>query len=238
MPRELEMISGYDTPVPALLAEIVSSNCESVAYTYTEPTIFFEYAYDLAKEVHKENIKNIYVTNGYMTPEMLNLIAPYLDAANVDLKAFQEKTYQRYVGASLQPVLDSLIQMKALGIWVEVTTLIIPGINDQPDELREISKFIVSELGEDTPWHISRFFPHYKMMNFTPTPMSTMKNAYEIGKEKGLSYVYFGNISGESNTYCPQCGDVLVRRLGYWIQDIKVVQGVCSTCCYIIPGIW
>lgn len=238
MPREQGMISGGSTHPDQIFSDILSKRCLSVAYTYTEPTIFFEFSYDIARLARDAGIGNVYVTNGYMTPEMLDLMGPYLDAANVDLKAFREKTYKRYVGAGLQPVLDSLNLIKKMGIWVEVTTLVIPGINDDLDELREIARFVSRELGEETPWHISRFFPHYKMSNIPPTPISTMVKALEIGREEGLDYVYLGNVSGESNTVCHHCGEVLVRRQGYWLAEHKLKDGVCPACQTKIAGIW
>jgi len=238
MPLERGMITGYDTLPERIVSNIIESRCLSVAYTYTEPTIFFEYTYDIARLAHKVDVANIYVTNGYMTSEMLDLMAPYLDAANVDLKAFKEKTYKRYVGAGLQPVLDSLKMMKALGIWIEVTTLLIPGINDDFNEIREIAKFISKELGQETPWHISRFFPHYKMSNLPATPTLTMSKAADIGREEGLHYVYLGNVGGESNTICHQCGELLVKRRGYWIAENKLTTGICPTCHTYIPGVW
>ncbi|MBU1661415.1 MAG: AmmeMemoRadiSam system radical SAM enzyme, partial [Chloroflexi bacterium] len=204
MPREQDLIAGRDATPKQIVADALDSGCRSIAYTYTEPTIFFEYAYDTARLAHAAGIANVYVTNGYMSTEMLETFHPHLDAANVDLKAFRDETYRRYVGAGLQAVLDSLISMKRLGIWVEVTTLVIPGINDDPCELREAAQFVAQELGTETPWHISRFFPHYKMGDIPPTPVETMRRAYEIGWEEGLRYVYLGNVGGESNTVCHQ----------------------------------
>ncbi|GAI02889.1 unnamed protein product, partial [marine sediment metagenome] len=171
---------------------------KSIAYTYTEPTIFFEYAYDTAKLAHEVDIKNVFVTNGYMTEEAIKKIEPYLDAANVDLKSFSDDFYRKLCGAKLQPVLDALKLMKKLGIWVEVTTLIIPTLNDSSEELREIAKFIVNELGEGTPWHISRFYPAYNLTDKPPTPIETIHKAREIGLNEGLKYVYEGNVPGST----------------------------------------
>jgi pyruvate formate lyase activating enzyme len=178
----------------------------SIAYTYTEPTIFFEYTYDTAKLARDAGLENVYVTNGYMTAETLRTIKPYLDAANVDLKGFRDETYRKYVGARLQPVLDSLREMKRLGIWIEVTTLVVPGVNDDPAELENAAKFVANDLGVDTPWHISRFFPAYKMTDASPTPVATLQRARQIGLEAGLRYVYLGNVRGEENTFCPGVG--------------------------------
>lgn len=238
MPRESGLIRGYTVSPQKVVTEAIKSHCLSIAYTYTEPTIFFEYSFDIAQLAHQAGIANIYVTNGYMTPEMLDFFNPYLNAANVDLKAFREKTYRHYVGASLQPVLDSLKKMKSLGIWVEVTTLVVPGVNDDPEELRDAARFIVSDLGAGTPWHISRFFPHYKVTNIPPTPIATLELALRIGKEEGLNFVYLGNVGGETNTVCPQCGELLIRRRGYWIPENKLHNGTCPNCHTNIPGVW
>jgi pyruvate formate lyase activating enzyme len=175
-----------------------------------------------------------------MTVEMLETIHPYLDAANVDLKAFRKKTYHRYVGASLQPVLDSMKAMKRLGIWLEVTTLVIPGINDDSAELRDAVQFIAHELGVNTPWHISRFFPAYKMMDVPPTPLATLQRARQIGLEEGLHHVYVGNIPDDRGqyTFCPECGRLLIQRQGYWIAENEIRDGRCPACGTPIAGVW
>jgi pyruvate formate lyase activating enzyme len=238
MPREQGVVQGYDAPPNVIVNEAIRSHSRSIAYTYTEPTIFFEYTLDISRLAHEAGIANIFVTNGYMTSEMLQMMHPLLDAANVDLKAFQEKTYKRYVGSGLQPVLDRLLEMKKLGIWLEVTTLIIPGINDDLKELRNIAQFMAEELGLDTPWHLSRFFPHYKMSNIPPTPVQTLQSAYEIGKEEGLKYVYLGNVGGESNTKCHHCDALLIRRHGYWIPENHLIEGKCPKCGTLASGVW
>jgi len=215
-----------------------AAGCSSIAYTYTEPTVFSEYAYDTARLAHEAGLANIYVTNGYMTEEMLETFHPYLDAANVDLKAFRDETYKRYVGARLQPVLNSLRVMKRLGIWLEVTTLVIPGINDDPAELRDATSFVVQELGVETPWHISRFFPAYEMTDVPPTPVSTLQRAREIGLEEGLKYVYVGNVpdDGNQDTICPACGRVVIRRHGFAVTN-HIRSGRCPDCGASIAGI-
>jgi pyruvate formate lyase activating enzyme len=173
-----------------------------------------------------------------MSQAMLESFHPYLDAANVDLKAFRKETYRRYVGAGLQPVLDNLKLMKQLGIWLEVTTLVIPDLNDDPAELRDAARFIAQELGSDTPWHISRFFPGYKMTDRPPTPIETLQKAREIGLEEGLHYIYLGNVAEESNTTCHHCGRILIRRKGYWIAENKIRESRCPNCGASIAGIW
>jgi pyruvate formate lyase activating enzyme len=238
MPREHDFIAGREAHPNELVASALDTGSQSIAYTYTEPTIFFEYTYDTARLAHQAGLANMYVTNGYMTQEMLEIFHPYLDAANVDLKAFRKETYHRYVGAALQPVLDNLKLMKRLGIWLEVTTLVIPDLNDDPAELRDAANFIAQELGIDTPWHISRFFPGYKMTDRQPTPIKTLHMAEAIGREEGLHYVYPGNIAGESNTMCPQCGQLLIRRRGYGIVENHIQNSCCPFCGTQVAGIW
>jgi pyruvate formate lyase activating enzyme len=240
MPRERELITGRKATPEEIVGSALESGSRSIAYTYTEPTIFFEYAYDTARLARQAGLANIYVTNGYMTKEMLEMFHPYLDAANVDLKAFKEKTYHRYVGAGLQPVLDNMILMKKLGIWLEVTTLVIPGINDTPAELRGAAQFVAQQLGPETPWHISRFFPAYKMTDIPPTPLATLQFARQIGLEEGLQYVYIGNIPNDNSqdTFCSKCGHPLIQRQGYWIAKNEIQDGRCPHCGSSIAGIW
>jgi pyruvate formate lyase activating enzyme len=206
--------------------------CASIAYTYTEPTVFFEYAYDTAKIATARGIKNVFVTNGYMTEEALGEIEPYLDAANVDLKGFTDEFYRRTCGAQLQPVLDAIRLMHQMGVLVEVTTLIVPGHNDSDEELRRIARFL-ADISLDLPWHISRFVPHYKMTDVPPTPVETLHRAAEIGYETGLRYVYAGNVPGDryESTYCPNCGEVAIQRFGYHTQ-VKLDGNRCKNCGY------
>ena len=213
------------------------SDCQSIAYTYTEPTVFFEYAYDIARLARKTNLANIYITNGYMSKEMLELSQPYLDAANVDLKTFSNKTYKHYIGGHLQPVLNTLKLMKKLGIWLEITTLIIPGINDTKNELKDIAKFIANELGIDTPWHLSRFFPAYKM-NAPVTPLETLEQAKSIGLKAGLRYIYKGNIADDESvdTYCSRCKRILIRRSRFNVLENYIRRGCCPDCNFQIAG--
>ena len=238
MPREQDLATGEKASPEQIVAAAQQAGCRSLAYTYTEPTIFFEYAYDTACLAHEVGLSNIYVTNGYMTEEMLETFHPHLDAANVDLKAFRDETYRKYVGARLQPVLDSLKVMKQLGIWLEVTTLVIPGINDDPAELRDAAHFVAEELGVETPWHISRFFPAYKMTDVPATPIPTLQRAREIGLEAGLRYVYVGNVPDDSSqdTVCPGCGGVLIRRHGVETTN-RVRNGRCPDCGATLAGV-
>jgi len=179
-------------PIEVVESALISG-CRSVAYTYTEPTIYFEFAYDCAKLAKEKELANIFVTNGYMGTEVLEEIGPYLDAANVDLKSFREDSYRKYCKASLKPVLDNIVLMKKLGIWVELTTLIVPGRNDSKEELKDIATFIAS-IDKDIPWHVSRFFPNYKLVELSLTEVSSLKEAYKIGKDAGLNHIYLGNV--------------------------------------------
>ena len=237
--QRTEYIPGQDITPEQIVAMAQGYECRSIAHTYTEPIIFFEYAYEIAQKAHDADIKNIFVTNGYFTEESLKAIAPYLDAANVDLKSFEDRFYRRLVGAKLQPVLDSLKMMKKLGIWVEVTTLIIPTHNDSEDNLKNIASFIHDDLGSETPWHISRFYPHYKLMDVPPTPVATLRKARQIGLKAGLRYVYSGNVPGDEgeSTYCYQCGKVLIKRWGYQILDNKIKNSKCFYCGAAIDGV-
>ena len=215
------------------------NSCRSISYTYTEPTIFFEYAYNTAILAHEQGLLNIFVTNGYINPEPLQVIHEYLDAANVDLKSFNDNFYKKMTGARLTPVLDTLKLMKKLSIWVEVTTLIIPGENDSAEELKQIANFIKNELGAETPWHISRFYPQYQATDHPPTPVTTLEKAREIGLEQGLRYVYMGNVPGNQaeNTYCYNCGKLLIERYGYQIMENNIVSGNCKFCNAQIDGL-
>jgi len=238
MPPEQHLILGEEASPEQVVAAAQRSGCKSIAYTYTEPTVFFEYTYDTGQLAHEAGLANIYVTNGYMTEEMLETLHPYLDAANVDLKAFRDQTYRTYVGARLQPVLDAMKVMHKLGIWLEVTTLVIPDVNDDPGELRDAAKFVAQDLGVDTPWHISRFFPSYQMLDVPPTPVATLRKARDIGLEEGLKYVYIGNVpdGGGQDTLCPECEQVVIHRRGYATTS-HVHDGHCPHCGALIAGV-
>lgn len=190
----IDDISYEDLPPEKVIANTKKYHCPSIAYTYTEPTIFLEYALDCMKLAKKEDLKNVWVSNGFMSPETLKKITPYLDAINVDLKGFREETYQKYCGAQLKPVLENLKKIAKSKIHLEVTTLIIPGVNDSEKELKDIANFIAKDLGKNTPWHISRFFPAFKMMDTPITPAETLDKAEKIGKSAGLKHIYKGNI--------------------------------------------
>jgi len=238
MPRDQGRILGEDVGPETIVTQAKKAGCRTIAYTYTEPTIYFEYAYDIAQAATREGLKNIFVTNGYMTEEALRTLHPHLHGANVDLKAFQENFYQNRCGAKLEGVLRSLRVMKDLGVWVEITTLLIPGLNDGEDELGNLAQFIVS-LGKETPWHISRFHPMYKMLDRSPTSVAILERARQIGLKAGLRYVYTGNVPGDpgEDTFCYNCGKLLVDRFGFQIQVYKVKGQKCASCGSPIDGI-
>jgi pyruvate formate lyase activating enzyme len=238
MPRERNIIAGEEVSPEEIVAAAGQSGCRSIAYTYTEPTIFFEYAYDTARLAHDAGLANVLVTNGYMTEEMLEAFDPYLDAANVDLKGFRDQVYRRYIGARLQPVLDSMVKMAELGVWVEVTTLVVPDVNDDSAQLRDAARFVAQELGVDTPWHVSRFWPSYEMTDVDPTSVAKLREAVAIGREEGLRYIYTGNVPGESSTLCHNCERLLIRRNGYAILENHVQPGGrCPDCEAPVAGI-
>lgn len=225
-------------------AEVVAlarrRNAPSIAYTYTEPSIFYEYVLDTAKRAKREGIRNVLVTCGYLNEKPLRELAKHVDAANVDLKGFSEAFYRKYCDARLQPVLDALKVLKEEGVLVEVTNLIIPGGNDDPKMIRDMCKWIVKELGPETPLHFSRYHPDYKMERPGPTPVATLEKARRIAKEVGLKHVYVGNVyvAGGGDTYCPKCGKLLIRRRGYWVRENHVVKGKCKFCGAKIEGVF
>ncbi len=238
-PRDRISIAGFELAPEAIVAKALATGCRSISYTYTEPTIFYEYAYDTAVLAHAAGLKNVFVTNGYITPEALAHIRPYLDAANIDLKGFSEKFYQEVVHAMLHEVLDSIVEYKRQGVWVELTTLIIPGWNDADDELQGIARFIAEKAGVETPWHVTQFYPTYKLTDRPATPVSTLRRARQIGLAAGLRYVYEGNVPGEGgeNTWCPSCGNLLIQRFGFSIGENRIREGKCPGCGVVVDGV-
>jgi len=213
--------------------------CASISYTYVEPTIFMEFALDTARLAAEQGIKNVFVSNGYTTPEATRELAPFLDGNNIDLKAFTDKFYREVCGARLQPVLDTITLMKELGVWVEVTTLIIPDWNDSDAELQDIANFIKS-LDPEIPWHVTRFHPTYKMTDRPSTPLVSIKKAREIGLAAGLKHVYTGNVldpEGES-TYCPNCKEKLISRSGFGAEIVNLDNGKCRSCQTPLAGVF
>lgn len=218
----------------------VEHGCKTISYTYSEPTIFYEYARDIGRLAKKEGIENVFVTNGYMTREMLDDSRDWLTAANVDLKAFKNETYHKIMKADLNGVLDSIAHMKKLGLWIEITTLVVPQMNDDERELADIARFIAG-VGRDIPWHVSRFHPQYKMTDRKPTPIATMRRAYELGKKAGLKYIYMGNVTGDDteNTFCWNCNEKLIERFGFSIGKVKLTKAcICPKCSSKIDGVF
>ena len=235
--KEAGLASQFYSP-DEIVRAAKEQSCQSISYTYTEPTIYFELAYDTAKLAKKEGLGNSFVTNGYMTPEALETINPYLDACNVDLKSFSDRFYKKLCKARLEPVLDSIRHMKRLGIFVEITTLVVPGQNDSDEELTLIARFIAG-VDPEIPWHISRYHPDFKFDSVPSTPVQTLRKAYEIGKREGLDYIYIGNVAGESeDTFCPRCGKSLIKRRVYEVCTNKLKKGTCSFCGFKISGVF
>jgi pyruvate formate lyase activating enzyme len=234
-----EDMEGYEMKPEEIVREAEKRGCRSISYTYTEPTVFFEYALDTARIARDRGISNSFVTNGYMTAEAVEEIRPYLDAVNVDLKFFKDSSYRKICGARLDPVIRSIENLKKAGIWVEVTTLIVPGENDSEKELRDIAGFLAG-VGKEIPWHISRFHPDYKYTSSHPTPVDIIKKAAEIGREEGLKYIYMGNVPDAGKTQCPSCGKTIIDRSGFsaGIEEKPFIDGKCSFCGELIEGIW
>jgi pyruvate formate lyase activating enzyme len=239
LPQERPDLPGEEAAPEAIAAAAQKARCLSISYTYTEPTIFLEYARDIAAPAAAGGLKNVFVTNGYMTAEALDAMDPLLDAANVDLKAFKEDFYRKQCGAKLGPVLETLKAMKRKKVWLEITTLIIPTLNDDPGELQDLAQFIQRELGPETPWHISRFHPTFKLMDRPVTPVKTLQQARDIGRQAGLRYVYTGNVPGDDGekTFCHQCGQLLIDRFGFSILKNNLQSGGCPQCGTPLAGV-
>jgi pyruvate formate lyase activating enzyme len=232
--------TNYSLPPEAVVVAAIKSGCESIAYTYTEPSNFFEYMLDVAILARKKGILNVYHSNGYINPEPLKQLCMYLDAADIDLKGFSQPFYAKNCDANLKPVLETLKTLKEKGIWLEITNLIIPGQNDDPAIMAEMCTWIRNNLGPDVPVHFSRFFPMYKMTNASPTPLSTVERAREIAMKTGLHYAYTGNVPGNAgeSTYCPGCKKLLIKRAGYSVLSNDVKNGKCKYCGVTIKGLW
>jgi len=239
-PHEQKSIAGSDVPPEQLVQRALDAGCRSIAYTYTEPTIYFEYAFETAKLARQAGLGNVFVSNGYITPEALETIAPYLDAANIDLKGFNDDTYRKLTGAALQGVLDCLRDYRRHGIWTEVTTLLIPGRNDDPQELRKLTRFIADELGPETPWHVTGFYPTYKLQDAPPTSLASLQAARKIGQQAGLQFVYTGNRgdADSESTRCPACHKIVIERSGFRLVTNHLQQGECPWCSAAISGLF
>jgi len=223
-----------------LIALTKEANCPSLAYTYTDPIIYYEYTYDSAKLARQAGIRNVLVTAGYINEDPWRRLLQYVDAANIDLKALSDEFYRDVCSATLKPVQDALIIAKASGVLVEVTNLIIPTLNDKAEQIRDLCRWVKANLGGETPLHFSRFFPRYKMRHLPPTSLKTLDLAREIAMDEGLQYVYIGNILSKEgqSTYCPECKKLLIERTGYTILQNRIEQGRCPDCKKEIYGVW
>lgn len=233
-----EAVPGERLAPSEIVEAALDTGCRSIAYTYTEPTVFYELAYDTAVLARARGLKNIFVTSGFISEAPLRKLATVLDAANVDLKFFNPDSYKRVSRARLEPILDAIRLYRALGVWVEVTTLVVPGLNDSDAELARIAGFVAS-VGAEVPWHVSQFYPAWKMRDRPATPIETLRRAAALGREAGLRYVYEGNVPGEKgeNTYCPQCRALLIRRYGNRLLGNRVRDGMCPQCGSRIDGV-
>ena len=243
----LEYFKGLkQTPPEEVMVSALKANCGSISYTYTDPAVFFDYSLDVMELAHKKGLKNIFVTNGYYTEESVNAVKGFLDAANVDIKFFNDASYRRICGGRLEPVLEAVKLFYKQGVHLELTTLLIDEYNNNDEEIKKIADFIVS-VDSNLPWHISRFFPSYKMQDGNITAEKTIVNAYNIGKEAGLKYIYAGNIQldGYEDTHCPSCGNLLIKRRRYNILENNMIKGIavagegkCKFCGYKIYGVF
>jgi pyruvate formate lyase activating enzyme len=236
-PKETQ---NYDLMPPKVVEECLANGCTSIAYTYSEPITFYEYMYDTALLARAKGIGNIMVTAGYINEKPLRKLCGVIDAANVDLKSFSEELYMMLNSGKLQPVLNTLKIMKELGVWLEITNLVVPTWTDDMDMIKEMCGWLASNGFEGTPLHFSRFYPQYQLQNLPPTPQSTLTQAREIAIKEGIKYVYIGNIPGDpsSNTYCPGCKKLLVERKGYTISQNHIIGSRCRYCSAVIPGVW
>ncbi len=215
------------------------NNAPSIAFTYTEPTVFYEYMFDTAVLARSKGLKTVMISNGYINPTPLADLIPYLDAANIDLKSLDDATYRTLTGGRLQPVLDTLLALKKAGVWTEITHLVIPQTTDNPGHFKALCQWLVDNGFKDNPIHISRFYPSYKLEHLSPTPIATMNRARDIALEAGLQYVYVGNMpeDGDSHTYCPQCDQAVIKRHRYTLQQVSLTNGACNNCGTSLPGI-
>ncbi len=231
-------IAGRSVTAEQVVTSAVEQGCTSISYTYVEPTIFYEFSRDCALPAAEKGIRNIYVSNGYMTPETGKELSGFIDAVNIDIKSFSDSFYKKICKARLQPVLDSVELFYKQGVWVEVTTLVIPGLNDSKEELEKIANFIC-DISPDIPWHVSAFRPAYKMMDRPSTSPSLLERARDLGSAAGLRYIYLGNVFGNDvNTACHECGENVVYRVNYTVNNNLLVAGKCPRCSAGIPGVW
>jgi len=235
-----EQISSFYLPPAAAATEAQRQSCASIAYTYSEPVVFFEYMVDTARAARKKGLRNVVVTNAFIDPEPLRELCRQVDAIKVDLKAFTDKFYREVCNGELKPVLQSLQLLQKHGIWYEIVYLVVPTLNDQEEPIRKMCLWIKRELAPDVPLHFTRFQPMYLLKNLPPTPIESLERARQIALAEGLRFVYLGNVPGHEgeNTYCPRCRKTLIRRLGYTVRENNVRKGTCRFCGERIPGVW
>jgi pyruvate formate lyase activating enzyme len=238
-PRLGQRLPTHVTPPAVVVEEAVEGDADAIAYTYVEPTVFLEYALDVGRLAREAGLRNLFITDGYATPEAVALLATVIDAANVDLKSFDDRFYRRLCGARLQPVLDGIVAMRDAGIFLELTTLVIPGHNDDEANLRALSRWIVEHVGPETPWHVSRFYPAYALADVPPTPLASLRRAAEIGRESGLAHVYIGNAPEleAEDSHCAGCRSVVIERHGYRVRNHLRPDGTCRACGRRLAGI-
>ena len=234
-----EDVDVHDLPPADVVRQAAFYGCRSITYTYTEPTVFYEYMLDTAVIARQFGIRNTMHSCGYINEKPLRRLAKLLDGADIDLKAFTEDFYSRICGGRLKPVLDALVVLKEEKVWLEITNLVIPTLNDDPKKIRDMCGWIVKNLGPDVPIHFSRFFPYYKLKDLPPTPLETLKDARKAAQDAGMRYAYIGNIRTDGeNTYCHRCRKLLIERMGYHVQQINITGGKCRYCGTPIPGVW
>jgi pyruvate formate lyase activating enzyme len=234
-----------DAPAPAVAPEALArrardAGCRVMAYTYSEPTVFYETVADTAAAARGLGLRNVVVSNGFIQKAPLEALAPVLDAYKVDLKSFDDGFYRKVCDGRLKPVLDTLVRLKALSVWCEIVVLLVPTLNDGEAEIRSLSRWIAAELGPDVPLHFSRFQPQYRLRNLPPTPSATLERARALAREEGLRYVYLGNLPGRGaeNTACPECGALVLSRSGFDTIENRMRAGACGACGRAIPGVW
>jgi pyruvate formate lyase activating enzyme len=236
-----ENVAATPMPPSTVVTAGLRSKCLTIAYTYTEPTVYYEFVLDTARRGHQAGLRSVMISGGYINPEPLALLAKHLDAIKIDLKGFTQEYYENICNGNLQPVLDSIVAAKKSGTWLEIVCLLIPTLNDDPKNIDAMSKWLVENIGTDVPVHFTRFYPSYRLTNVPPTPVATVERARQVALARGLKYVYVGNVpaghEGES-TYCSGCGNVVVKRAGYTILSNTITQGKCPTCGTVVPGIW
>ena len=235
-----EEVQSWYAPPQEIVNLAQKYKCPTIAYTYTEPVIFYEYMYDVAQAARKEKIGSVVITNGYIMEKPMVELCQQLTGIKVDLKAFTEKFYREVCSGELKPVLDILVTLKKMGIWLEIVVLLVPTLNDSPEEIDQMTRWIEKNLGKEVPVHFTRYYPTYKIKNLPPTPVKTLEKARDIALKNGLHYVYVGNVPNHpgENTYCPSCQKEVIRRVGYRILEVNLKEGKCQFCQHPIPGVW